>query len=511
MKHTKTNQWTIALAGIGLISVASVASAQTNNVTTNAPAAPTTAASTNSLDFFTRFEHAFRDQLGTPAYVPPDTNAPATPSKRRGLPAPFDSPPFPTGEWQIGGTPIIGDENALTTYPLTQAIWGLPAVGPALEKNKINMYGWEDVSFNISSSRNTALGPNANFPLVYDERPNRLEQNQAVLYLERDPDEAQVDHCDWGFRYSVVYGLDYRYMITRGFLSGQLLKTTPGVVGQAPGNPGNFYGWDMPMMYFNFYVPNVMEGLNLTLGRIISEPDIEAQLAPNNLMSSHSLLYGFDPYCQWGLFSSLKINQNWIFQAGVCAGVDVAPWETQDPGCQPTGTVMIQWQSTPGKDSLYWGANAFNNGDFGYNNLQAFVGTWTHKFNEKLQTATESWYMYQHSASSAPTTTVPFQSGSFPVRPGFAPEWALLNYTSYRLGAATFLCLRNEYFDDFVGSRTGYDTAYTEHSLGLTWWPDKLITVRPEIRYDHAVNKPAYDNGTRYQQFTAQCDVVFHF
>ena len=315
---------------------------------------------------------------------------------------------------------------------------------------------------------------------------------------------------DWGFRYSVLYGLDYRYMISRGFLSSQLLKSAPGVIGQPAGNLGNFYGVDMPMMYFDFYIPNIAEGMNIRVGRIISEPDIEAQLAPNNLMSSHSLLYTFDPYCQWGVFTSTKLNANWTVQAGVCAGDDVAPWQ-KDPETQPTGTVMVQWQSKNGKDSFYGGANSFNNGDFGYNNLQAYVGTWTHKFTDWCWTAQEAWYMYMHGASTGPTASVPYQNGSFPVRPGYAPEWATVNYTMFRLGASTFLTIRNEYFDDFVGSRTGYDTAYTEHSVGLTWWPDKLITVRPELRFDRAVNKPAYDNGTRYKQFTASCDVIFHF
>ena len=27
---------------------------------------------------------------------------------------------------------------------------------------------------------------------------------------------------------------------------------------------------------------------------------------------------------------------------------------------------------------------------------------------------------------------------------------------------------------------------YSEHSIGITWWPDKLITIRPELRYDHS-------------------------
>ena len=178
--------------------------------------------------------------------------------------------------------------------------------GQAWSDSRVKIYGWEDFSGNISTSTKGGLNPvnsqAANFPEVYDQRPNRLEQNQFVLYAERTPDEFQTDHIDWGFRLSQVYGLDYRYMISRGWGSDQLLQRNA------------FYGTDNPMMYANLYIPWVAQGLNLTLGRIISMADIEAQLAPNNLMSSHSLLYGFDPYCQWGLFATVKLNKNWTYK-----------------------------------------------------------------------------------------------------------------------------------------------------------------------------------------------------
>ena len=41
--------------------------------------------------FFQRLDEAFLEQLGTPAYTPPDPNAPYT---RRIPPPPFDSPPL---------------------------------------------------------------------------------------------------------------------------------------------------------------------------------------------------------------------------------------------------------------------------------------------------------------------------------------------------------------------------------------------------------------------------------
>jgi hypothetical protein len=445
--------------------------------------------------FGERLCKAFHEDLRRPAYTPPAPDA--SPTTRRIPASRFDSPPFPSGDWQIGGTPIIGDPGELAPGPLMQAIYAGPN-GEAWKKSRIQIYGWQDFSWNVSTSTNTSRGPNANFPLIYDLRPNRFEQNQFVLYLERLPDEAQIDHIDWGFRISAVYGLDYRFMISRGFFSDQLLKHN------------NYYGFDMPMIYFDLYLPQIFQGMNVRIGRIISEPDIEAQLAPNNLMSSHSLVYGFDNYTQTGIFTTTKINEQWTIQLGLSNGTDVALWQ-KDPGNQPTGTVMVQWTSPNQKDSIYAGDNAFNNGEFGYNNLQQIVATWTHKFNDKVYTATEALYMYMDDAKTHPTAAVPFQSGSFPLKAGYASEWGIVNYTMFRIAPAAFFTVRNEFYDDKVGSRTGHATSYSEHSIGITWWPDKIITLRPEIRFDHSYDTAAFENGTRRNQFVASMDFIIHY
>ena len=477
-------------------------------LTTNpAPTSPSgTALGTKAnLPFYKRLDQALREQLGMPAYTPPALPVPGAPPPavtRRGNPAPFDSPPYPDGEWQLGGSEIIGDMNLTPDYPLMQAIYQGPH-GQAVANTGVKLYGWEDVSGNVSTSGqqgvNPRTGSGANFPEAYDSRPNRLEQNQFVLYLERTADEFQTDHLDWGFRLSWVYGLDYRYMISRGFFSDQLLVEN------------RFYGFDCPMMYGTIYIPRIFDGENIMIGRTISMADIEAQLAPNNLMSSHSLLYAFDPYCQWGIFSTTKINRNWIFQAGLSCGNDLAIWETRDAGYQPTAAVMVQYQSDNNKFSFYGGGNAINNAEWGFNNLQQYVGTFTYKLNDTIWTSHETWYMYQHDAKTGPTPSVPYTDGEFPNKPGYAPEWATLNYTMFRLGPGTFFTVRNELFDDIVGQRTGYTTLYSEHSIGLAWWPSQLITIRPELRFEHAYQAYAYDNGTRKSQFTAQCDIVFHF
>lgn len=378
-----------------------------------------------------------------------------------------------------------------------EAIYAGPN-GDAWKKSRIQIYGWEAFSWNVSTSTNTSRGPNGNFPLIYDLRPNRFEQNQFVLYVERVPDEFQIDHIDWGFRVSAVYGLDYRFMISRGFFSHQLLKEN------------NYYGFDMPMVYFDLYIPRIFQGMNVRIGRIISEPDIEAQLAPNNLMASHSLVYGFDNYTQTGIFTTTKLSQQWTVQIGLSNGTDIALWQ-DDPANQPTGTVMVQWIAPSQTDSIYLGDNAFNNGEFGYNNLQQIVGTWTHKFNDQIYTATEALYMYMFDAKTHPTAEVPFQSSSFPVKPGYAPEWGIVNYTMFRIAPSAFLTVRNEFYDDIVGSRTGHATKYSEHSVGVTWWLNKIMTLRPELRFDHSYTTDVFDNGVRRNQLVASMDLIIHY
>jgi hypothetical protein len=515
MKHVRIHEWAVLLAACGIVGVASVAKADSSPATTNTP--PTSASGTvlgskANESFFGRIDEAYREQLGTAAYTPPTpppTNAPPTAPTRRGHDSPFDSPPWFNGEWQIGGTECIGSQNLTPDFPVMEALYQGPW-GEAIAPSRIKFYGWVDTSGNISTSQkegiNPANGQSANYPLIYDQRPDRLELNQAVVYIERTPDEFQTDHMDWGFRISNVYGLDYRYMISRGFMSAQLNTFN------------NYYGFDMPMLYFNIYVPNVFEGLNITIGRIISEADIEAQLAPNNPMSTHSLLYSYDPYTQWGIFTTWKINDNWTFQVGLANGNDITVWQRHDAGNQPSGTVMFQYQSSNNKFSFYGGANCFNNAEWGYNNIQQYVGTFSYKWTDKIWTTHETWFMYQDGfpvtysqpVNASYPETRPLGEGGHLI-PGYNDEWATLDYTMFRIADSTFFTIRNELFDDCKGQRTGYQTEYYEGSLGFTWWPNKIMTIRPELRFDHAFEQRAYDNGLRHDQVVFSCDAIMYF
>jgi hypothetical protein len=102
-------------------------------------------------------------------------------------------------------------------------------------------------------------------------------------------------------------------------------------------------------------------------------------------------------------------------------------------------------------------------------------------------------------------------SGAFPTS-AYASEWAVLNYLNYRLKGNTFVSFRSEYMDDKDGQRTGFATPYVENTVGMTWWwPNELITVRPELRYERALVGSPYDNGTKAHQRTLAVDMILHF
>ena len=477
-----------------------------------------------AVGFWDRLGEAYVSQMGTPSYTaptpPPAGSPPAAPSRRIGDP-PFDSPPYPDGDWQLGGGPnVIGDPGALrdNPYPLMQALYDGPN-GKWWYDSRIQLYGWIEVSGNISTSRNTGPSQVSNYPEVYEERGNHIENDQDVLYIERMADENQTDHNDWGFRLALLYGLDYRFMGSKGYINDQNLFYK-----------NKYSGFDTPMAYVNYYIPTIAQGENIIIGRIISLPDIEQQLAPNNLTASHSLVYSFDDYTLWGIWTGTKLNSSWLLQVGLADGVDIAPW-AKDPGVQPTLSVMVQYIDKGGHDSFYVGMNSVNNGHFGFNNLQECIESYSHKFNDIVWTTFEGQYMYQKGSSTGPTSYVPFVDGFFPVKDGYVWAGGLLNYTCFRIGPNAFFTVRNEWWDDPSGFRSGYASPYYEGTLSITWWLNKLVVFRPEIRFDHSFKANslesasgpdnssgavetlagAYDNGTKNSQLTFSCDVTIHF
>jgi hypothetical protein len=344
----------------------------------------------DSASFWKRLSQSYEKHLfpgDAPAAPAVDPNAPfdeQAAGYRKDLPPPpVSNPPWPYAVWNEGGTQLIGYENMYYSA-LMDAIYCGPN-GKAWKDSRFVIYGWIEPGGNISTSNlgfNKLSGTGGNYPAAYSYQPDTVQLDQAALYFERTADEIQRDHFDWGFRVALLYGTDYKYTFSNGILSYQYTEEE------------RLYGFDPVMYYLDFYFPHFFEGENLRVGRYISIPDIEAQLAPNNLTYSHSLLYTYDPYTQNGIVSTTMLSKNWKVQLEVSSGNDISPTDKHFRQWTPAACVI--YTSNSGNDAFYPCMNGLNNQNFGWNNVQHAVATWYHKFNNTWHTDTEVWYMWQN-------------------------------------------------------------------------------------------------------------------
>jgi hypothetical protein len=464
---------------IGLQLPAQTSPAQTIPAESPTPAIPSDLETGN---FFERLGHFYqRDWSGT---------LPAAPTPpRRALEAPLDSSPFPSADWGYGGSTILGTPDS-NVYPLMTAL--------KLQNHRTKIYGWIEPSFNVSTSDKN------NFPVSYDIFPNSVVLNQAVLYIERLPDTVQKTHFDFGYHLTALYGNDYRFTTAKDYFSQQLLQKN------------RRYGFDPVLEYVDFYLP-VKDGLNIRAGRFLSVPGIEAQLAPNNYNMTHSLLYSIDPFTDTGIIGTLKVNKQWIVQLGVSAGHDVAPWSDD----RKASLIACLDYSTPSNhDNFYTCANGINDGKYAYNNLQDYDATWYHKFNAKWHSATEAWYMYEREVPNIAGNVahpIPTELGAngATCKAGevacTAPEYAIVNYINREINSKLSIGFRSDLLDDKKAQRTGFATKYTENTLYANKYFGSTVILRPEIRFDHSWDLPAYNNGKARNQFFAGMDLIYKF
>ena len=492
-------------------------------------------------DFFSRFINYYRLEWGHDA-APADPKAP--PSRRAEFPpSPASIPPYPFSEWPYGGTTSLGvTRTSSVDSPLMVAMANTP-FGQWLNDAHIQVYGWVDPGGNLSTS--TVRGGNA--PAAYSYNPNTVQLDQAVLYIERLPDTVQKDHLDWGFRIAPIYGENYRYTTAYGLWSYQLLNQ----------NKNN--GYDMPMAYGEVFIPQVMEGLMVRFGRFISIPDIEAQLAPNNYMYSHSMTYTFDNYTNTGVQATLAATKNWIFQAGVVAGTEAMPWHVgatipnpfpnalypgatmpKDPGAVPSVTLGVRWTSDDGKDDINVVADGINGGQWGYNNLQWYGFTYYHKFNDQWHISIESYNEHQNNVPNLlnPATLAIIANGGTPFSPQFMPfnapggaicksatplactaDWqTALMYLNYKASPLDNISYRAEFVDDFQGQRTGFKTRYIETGIGWQHWFSPQIEIRPEVSYYRSLDVNAFNGNAnlgiaanKNYAIIGSADIIIHF
>jgi hypothetical protein len=434
---------------------------------------------------------------------PAPAAAPAAPKEapRRTLGPISYSPPLPGSEYQ--GYPLIGVPADFTIWPLMRALQGT-YIDDFLIDHKIRFYGWVTVEGNLSTSKNS------NTPDSYWIRPNQFDMDQVVFRFERIPNSVQVDSIDWGFRSTLIYGIDYRYMTAGGWFSDQLLKHN------------ELYGWDPTEQYFDLYIPWVFQGMEVRVGRWIACPDIETQFAPDNFMGSHSLLFTFDTYTQTGVMFSFLLSKRVEFQVAFHSGTDMAPWYK---GALFTPAAGIRWVSQDNNWAYYGWLNAVNSSTFrrfeqygqpmGHDNFNYYVHTLEHRINPYILTKLESYIMWQRNAvvsgtpSAGPVKSFGGGGGIGPDIPNqFTLTFGAVNYTMIQFSHKDYITIRNEWWKDTDGERSNFPGVYTSHAIGLShsFTRDNNLLFRPEIGLYRNWTQPAFDNGTRKNQVMAGFD-----
>jgi hypothetical protein len=496
--------------------------------------------------------------IASPAALPASAPTPAAsasapaptptpePARREGYVAPMD-PLFPSADFN---GPIIGVNVDPTGLPLETGLAKYTGAGRWLDQNRIRLYGWIDAGYEgtNTSSINT-------FPISYNPVANRIQLDQAVLRIERDPDTVQQDHADWGFRISNIYGVDYRWTTAYGYFSGQL----------ATNNQLN--GYDNPESFFMLYEPHLFKGGSIIqIGRIISMPDIEAQLAPQNYIYSHSIMFDWDSYTATGILVWSKLSPMFSIDYGVTWGDDVAPFTPVQHF--PTGQAFVKYTTKANKDNILFGVDAYNNEPFtyyvagaakqsaaqcaayessvvyaepngtikqgippgtclyGHDNLQQQNLTWYHAFSKDLNNAFETYYLWTRNApggGSISNGPLQYAAGGGPGAfiSGRSTAIGMVDYFNWKFAPDTFLSFRSDYINDPQGWRTGYRTSYGSLTLSFTHHFDALTWIRPEIRTEKAFAKNVfpYDNlealsnygGTKNYQNTFGVDLIQWF
>jgi hypothetical protein len=503
-----------------------------------------------------RFFNYYRLEWGESG-APTDPNV--LPSERDGWPqTPESIPPMAYSEFPTGALTSIGVSRPNgTDSPLMAAIANT-GFGKWLADSNTQIYGWVNPGFNFSTNKSKF----GNAPVAYTINPDTAELDQAVLYVERVPDTVQTDHIDWGFRLSGIYGQNYRYTNSYGLASWQF------------NGKNNWEGYDFPMAYVDIWIPQVFQGLEVRVGRFISIPDIEAQLAPNNIMYTHSLTYAVDNYTNTGVVLSWQLTKNLLLQTGIVDGTETPIWHNglkianqyvqsgsnaagfgpgvdplfpnatmlKDPGNQPSGVLCLRYESDDGKDVLYPCLNGINKGNWGYNNLQWHGFTYYHKFDDHWHVDFETYWMSENDVPNLnnPQAVALFNNGGTPFSPQTvnfnSPNLAycdnaaklacsvnaygVVSYINYSPDKLDNISLRPEFYDDPNGWRTGTGkpTKYADLTLSWQHWLSPQIEFRPEVSYWRSYRTPAFNGdvyagiaGNKFDMTEFASDVIIHF
>jgi hypothetical protein len=353
--------------------------------------------------------------------------------------------------------------------------------GAVLDGNRLQVYGWTEMSFTASSV------DDSNLPIGFNYRSNQFMVQQNWLRFERTVVTSGTTEPTFGFRADwILPGIDYRFTLARGIFNDQLTAH----IGQP-----QLYGIDPIQFYAEGYFPTIARGMDVKVGRFFAQYGVEANDAISNALASHAYTFIYDPFTHTGVLTTTKLTDGWSVQAGLVLGSDIFI----DPADTPTFIGSVKWVRPVGTDpsnvrdsvlvSVIIGSGRFNQAR-NFHNPEIFDLVYTHQISPRLSYNFEALYGYTTHVTDIGTA-----------------DWlGVLNYLTYAFTPRLSGTARLEFFDDAQGQRTGSKGLYTALTLGLSFKPWKSIIFRPEIRYDYNDETRAFEGN--HGLFTATADVI---
>ncbi len=382
---------------------------------------------------------------------------------------------------------------------------GKAAVETAAAPSRIQLSGWVEGGITLNPASPSS---HENFGNYVNDRANEPILNQFVLQAERPLDPA-AQGFDWGFKAQGLFGTDGRYYHNTGEFDRTMHEG---------------YQFALTEVYLNLHLPVLTEGgLDVKLGQFPTIEGIEGVPAVVNTFYSHSYIYHYGvPAYNLGGMGVLHVNKTLDLYAGVNRGLGAGVTDNNSTAAFEGGIGLNLLED---KLTIIAATNIGpqipdNNHDMRF--INDIAVTW--KATDKLTFMTDinydedtnntvgrcygisqyATYAFNNWLSlGARAEVFRDEKGGYVFQPGSSTDFThIMRGETDKLDSAT----------SFVGPAT-----YSEYTVGMNIRPPafgwlKGIIIRPEVRYDRALNgTKAYDDGTKEDQWTIACDVIFAF
>ncbi len=348
----------------------------------------------------------------------------------------------------------------------------------------INVGGWvsSGVSGNIDSPEDRFNGP-----VTFGDRANEFGMQQLNGYIERAVD-TEGKKWDLGFRADILYGTDARFTTQANFDDKLILDSS-----------SRFYKLAFPQVYATVFAP-IGNGITTKIGHFYTIIGNEVVTAPDNFFFSHAytMQYG-EPFTHTGIISSYPVNKNISLTGGVVSG-----WDSffQEPANFLGGATFTTDNE---KSSLAFSVITGDVEKLDKHNRTMYSIVLNHDITDTLH------YTLQHDLGVEEKSTS-----------ADSAKWYGINqYLTYDVNDKLGAGVRLEWFRDEDGARVGAigngntmpggQNHYLAATVGLNYSPVSWLTLRPEVRYDHATENDAYNDGLSNDQLLISTDAIVRF